>query len=58
MTVTPTVGGGNQEIHNSNELYVPRPSSINVDNIRANVAKGLAGKLKNRGVKGRGIAVI
>lgn len=60
VTVTPTVGGGScgGSATNANELYVPRPNSINVDNIRANVAKGLAGKLKNRGVRGRGIAVI
>jgi len=64
VTQTPAVGGGmgesgaNTMSPAGNQYYVPHPRSIRVDNIKANTAKSLARKLKHRGVRGGGIAVI
>lgn len=64
VTQTPAVGGGmgdtgaNTMSPAGNQYYVPNPRSIRVDNIKHNTAKSLARKLKHRGVRGNGMAVI
>jgi len=54
---TPNVGGGIEDYDVANKIYTPHPKQLKVDTIKSNVAKGLAGKLKSRGV-GKGMAVI
>ena len=64
VTQTPMVGGmmgdtgSNTMSPAGNQYYVPNPKSIRVDTIKANTAKSLARKLKHRGVRGGGMAVI